>query len=216
MEGVQTRNGLYGFDFRDEDLRRTPEDQPRKRYEIKALWQRSHEIINLAARGYKQTDIADILNISEATVSLTLNSELGQKKLAEIRNVRDEDAKKISEKIRILTNKALQTYHEIFDNEDGAATVRDRKDVADTVLLELSGLRAPTKIQSTNISLTVAEIEAFKSRGLKAAQESGLIIDVTPQPEAQHPNTVLSNSIPINSSQDSPNKEMEVMIQCAS
>jgi predicted transcriptional regulator len=183
MENVQTRNGLYGFEFRDVDLRRTPEDQPRKRYEIKALWQRSHEIINLAARGFKQTDIADILNISEATVSLTLNSELGQKKLAEIRNVRDEDAKKTSEKIRVLTNKAIETYHEIFDNEDGQATIKDRKDVADTVLLELSGLRAPTKIQSSSVTavLTAEEIENFKNRGLKAAKEAGIIIEVIPE-----------------------------------
>lgn len=184
MEGVQTRNGLYGFEFRDVDQRRTPEDAPRKQYEIKALWQRSHEIINLAARGYKGTDIAEILNISEACVSMTLNSELGQKKLAEIRNVRDEDAKKTSEKIRILTAKAIETYHEIFDNEDGAATLKDRKDVADTVLLELSGLRAPTKIQSStiNMTLTSEEIEAFKNRGTKAAKESGFgPIDITPE-----------------------------------
>lgn len=180
---VQTRNGLYGFEFRDIDLRRTPEDEPRKRYEIKALWQRSHEIINLAARGFKQTDIAEILNISEACVSMTLNSELGQKKLAEIRNVRDEDAKKTSEKIRILTAKAIDTYHEIFDNENGEATLKDRKDVADTVLLELSGLRAPTKVQTSNVSMTLSaeEIENFKNRGMRAAQEAGVTIDITPE-----------------------------------
>jgi predicted transcriptional regulator len=180
MEDVQTRNGLYGFEFRDVDLRRTPEGETRKRYEIKALWQRSHEIINLAARGFKQTDIAEVLNISEATVSLTLNSELGQKKLAEIRNVRDEDAKKTSEKIRILTNKAIEKYHEIFDNEDGMATLKDQKDVADTVLLELSGLRAPTKIQTSSVStiLTAEEIESFKNRGLKAAKDAGTPIEM--------------------------------------
>jgi predicted transcriptional regulator len=183
MENVQTRNSLYGFEFRDVDLRRTPEDMPRKQYEIKALWQRSHEIINLTARGYKQCDIAEILNISEACVSMTINSELGQKKLADIRNVRDEDAKKTSEKIRILTAKAIEKYHEIFDNEDGRASLKDQKEVADTVLLELSGLRAPTKIQSSSINMTLTgeEIEAFKSRGLKAAKESGFApIDVTP------------------------------------
>ena len=180
MEDVQTRNGLYGFDFREVDLRRVAEGEEKKTYNIKALWQRSHEIINLAARGFKGTDIAEILGITPACVSLTLNSDLGQKKLSEIREVRDEEAKKTSEKIRVLTAKAIQTYHEIFDNETGEATLRDRKDVADTVLLELSGLRAPTKIQSTNISLTAAEIEAFKSRGFKAAQESGMAIDITP------------------------------------
>lgn len=183
MEGVQTRDGLYGFEFRDVDLRRVPSDE-KKTYNIKALWQRSHEIIRLAARGYKQVQIAEILNIHEQTVSLTLNSDLGKKKLAELCEARDEEAKITIEKIRVLADKALQTYNEIFDNEDGQATLKDRKDVADTVLLELSGLRVPTKIQSSNVNMTLTpeEIEEFKNRGVKAAKEIGVdIIDITPK-----------------------------------
>jgi len=182
MEDVQTRNGLYGFDYREIDLRRVSKGEEKKTYNIKALWQRSHEIINLAARGYKGTDIAEILGITPACVSLTLNSDLGQKKLSEIRLVRDEDAKKTTEKIRVLTAKAIQTYHEIFDNEDGQATLKDRKDVADTVLLELSGLRAPTKIQSSHVStvLTADEINSFKERGRLAAEQVGVVITVEP------------------------------------
>jgi predicted transcriptional regulator len=182
---VQSRNGLYGFEFRDVDHRRTPEDEPRKRYEIKSLWQRSHEIVNLAARGFKQTDIAEVLGITPACVSDTLNSELGKLKLSEVRFSRDEEAKKTSEKIRILTDKALATYHEIFDNESGEATLRDRKDVADTIVLELSGLRVPTKIQSQSVStvLTKKELEEFKNRGKKAAEGMGLVIDITPEPD---------------------------------
>ena len=179
MEGVQTRNGLYGFEFRDVDLRRASEGE-RKTYDIKQMWQRSHEIVNLAVRGFKGPQIADILNIHEQTVSNTLNSELGQKKLSEMRSARDEEAKVVSEKIRVLTNKALETYHEIFDNENGEATLKDRKDVADTVLLELSGLRAPTRIQSSNVSMTLSaqEIEEFKRRGARAAAEMGEVIDL--------------------------------------
>jgi hypothetical protein len=118
---------------------------------------------------------------------MTLNSELGQKKLSDIRLDRDNEAKKISEKIRVLTNKAIQTYHEIFDNEDGAATLRDRKDVAGTVLLELSGLRVPTKIHSSSVStvLTAEEIAAFRSRGLKAIKEESNAIDVTSSSAAE-------------------------------
>jgi len=180
MEGVQTRNGLYGFEFREPDKRR---EGGRKVYEIKALWQRNHEIINLAARGFKQVEIAEILSITPATVSNTLNSSLGEKKLSEIRLERDEEAKKTSEKIRVLTSKALTTYHEIFDDDSGECNLNDKKKVADTVLLELSGLRAPTRIQSisANYTLTREELDAFKERGVKAARESGMIIDVTPE-----------------------------------
>jgi len=178
MEDVMLREGLYGFEYLDVDKRRALPGE-RQTYEIKQLWQRNHEIVNLAAIGYNNTDIAEILNITPATVSNTLNSELGMHKLADIRQARDEETKKIHEKIRVLTDKALNVYHEIFDNESGEASIKDRKDAADTVVLELSGLRAPTKIQSSHVStiLTKEEIDAFRERGLKAAKESGMVID---------------------------------------
>ena len=184
MEGVETRNGLYGFEFRDVDLRRAAEGE-RKSYDIKQLWQRNHEILNLVAQGFSHVDVAEILGVTPACVSQTVNSELGQRKLSDLRLGRDEEAKKNLEKIRVLTAKALKVYHEIFDNEDGQATLRDRKDVADTVVLELSGLRAPTKIQTSSIStiLTADEIKEFKERGRKAATQEGVIINITPEEE---------------------------------
>lgn len=185
LDGVQTRNGLYGFEFREPDGRR---EEERKTYNVKALWQRNHEIINLTARGFKQTEVADILGITPQTVSNTVNSELGQRKLSELRLGRDDEAKKVSEKIRVLTNKALDVYHEIFDDESGESSLKDKKAAADTVALELGGLRAPTRIQSHSINtvLTKDEIEAFKKRGFAAAEESGLTINVTPEEESSN------------------------------
>lgn len=180
MEGVQTRNGLYGFEYLEPDNRRRVDESKPLKWEIKQLWQRSHEIINLSARGFKNNEIAEILNISPFTVSNTLNGKLGQLKLSEIRQDKDQEAKKIAEKIKVLTGKALNVYHEIFDNDSGEATLRDRKSAADTVVLELSGLRAPTKIQaqSMHVQLTRADLEEFKERALLAAQEAGLAIDI--------------------------------------
>ncbi len=179
MENVQTRNGLYGFEFREVDERRVEE---RKTPNIKALWQRNHEIVNLAARGFKGVEIAEILNVHPQTVSNTLNSDLGMKKLSEIRLERDGEAKKATEKIRVLTQKALAVYHEIFDDESGESSLKDKKAVADTVALELSGLRAPTRIQSHLVStvLTAEELEAFKARGVRAVRDSGMVVDVEP------------------------------------
>jgi predicted transcriptional regulator len=184
MSELQTRNGLYGFEYRDQDLRRAEEGE-RKSYNIKQLWQRNHEILNLVAQGYNYNTVAEILGITPTCVSQTVNSELGQAKLSEIRKDRDEEAKKNLEKIRILTAKALQVYHEIFDNESGEATLKDRKEVADTVVLELSGLRAPTKVQTSSISMTLTpdEIASFKERGRKAAEQSGMTIDLEPSKE---------------------------------
>lgn len=178
----QRRNGLYGFEYLEYDQRRREEGEKPAHYEIKQLWQRSHEIVNLSARGFKNTEIAQILNLSPVTISNTLNGELGQRKLSEIRLERDNEAKKVSEKIRVLTNKALDVYHEIFDDESGECTLKDKKSAADTVVLELSGLRAPTRIQSQSMHLQISreELEEFKKRGIEAARASGMIVDVEP------------------------------------
>lgn len=178
MENVSSRKGLYGFEFRDVDRRRTdPED--RKTYDAKAMWQRSHEVVNLAAKGMKQVDIARILDITKETVSNILNSELGMQKLSDVREERDIEAKKVTKRIKELTEKALDVYAEIFEDKGKLFPIEMKKKTADTVALELAGLRAPTRIQSASFSMvaTAEEIEEFKERGIKAAQESGLIVD---------------------------------------
>jgi DNA-binding CsgD family transcriptional regulator len=186
MENIQSRSGLYGFEFVEHDKRRAEEGE-RKTYQIKQLWQRSHEIVNLAALGYKNEDIALILNVHPGTVSNTLNSDLGKVKLAEVRKGRDDDAKKLSEKIRVLRDKALNVYNEIFDDESGESTLKDKKAVADTVALDLAGLRSPTKVQGVhaNIQLTPEELEGFKQRGIEAAKEEGIVINVETESETE-------------------------------
>ena len=185
MEGqegqIQTRNNLYGFEFREPDKRRKPASE-RKTYDIKQLWQRNHEIVNLAARGFKGTEIAEILNIHPQTVSNTLGSELGQHKLSDIRLERDDEAKEISKKIKSLTDKALETYNNIFDDKSGELGLKDKGHFATSFLNEMSGLRAPTRIQSQSIhtTLTAEELAEFKRRGIEAARASGLIVDVEP------------------------------------
>jgi predicted transcriptional regulator len=185
---VALRDGLYGLEYREEDLRRKPLGM-KKTYNIKQFWQRHHEIVNLAAQGFKQTDIADILHIDPQTVSNTLNSELGEEKLSQLREIRDGDAKKRVEQIRVLAEKALGIYHEILDNETGAATLKEQKEVADTVLLDLAGMKSPTKIQSVSTIITADQLAEFKERGIKAAKEAGLVIEVVPEEQDSESNS---------------------------
>ena len=180
--GMQRREGLYGFEFRTPDRRRAEEPSERgSEFNIQQLWQSNHEIINLTARGFKQTEVADILNISISTVKRTLNSKLGMLKMSEIRLERDAEAKRVSEKIRVITNKALKVYHEIFDDESGECGLKDKGEFAKHFLNDMSGLRAPTKVQSVSahFTLTDEELNGFKERGMKAADEIGVAIDVT-------------------------------------
>lgn len=175
---MQQRRSLYGFEIREVDKRRN--EPGRKTHDIKALWQLSHEIVNLAAQGLKQVDIAKVLGVTQQTVSNTLNSELGMKKLSGLRGEKDKKAEETTREIEELTTKAIKTYNEIFDNNGDIAPIGLRKKTADTVMLELSGYRVPVKIQSASLhaSATLEEIEEFKERGIKAARESGMIIEV--------------------------------------
>lgn len=168
-----TRTSLYGFETREVDNRRTGRE---KCYDIKQLWQRSHEIIGLALTGMKQTEIAKVLNVTPATVSNTLNSSLGMEKLSDMREERDEHYVKLNKKIKEAAIKAVETYHQIFDSPGTDPALK--KATADTVLLDIAGLRAPTKIQSQsmNITATKEEIEEFKRRGIQAAKESGKLV----------------------------------------
>jgi len=179
MEEAQTREGLYGFVGRDNDQRRV-EPSERKTYEAKQLWQRHHEVVNLSVQGFKGVEIAKILNIDPQTVSNILNSKLPMEKVAELRQIRDGEVKVRMEQVRVLTDKALQTYNEILDNEAGEATLKERKDTADRILMDLSGLKVPTKIvaHGSMTILNADQIKAFNERGKAAMREAGLVVDV--------------------------------------
>ena len=169
------RNSLYGFDMREDDRRRVSRED-RKTHDVKQLWQRNHEIINLAALGIKGTEIAKILNISEQTVSNTINSELGMEKLSELRKGRDEKVLDVVEEVKELLPLALKTYKKILDGEE---ITKLQKETADTLLMDIGGHRAPVKIQSENahLYLTKNDVEEFKKRGIEAAKASGMLVE---------------------------------------
>jgi len=177
MENANTEQSLYGFEFRDVDHRRT--DRPAA-YDVKQLWQRTHEIIDLALQGWKQTDIARMLGVTPVTVSNAVNSTLGKMKLAKMREARDGEYVKLNEEVRDLTEKALMVYNQILDDESGNVTQKLKKETADTIVLDLSGLRVATKVDTRSVHTvaTLEEIEEFKRRGIEAARQSGKLIDI--------------------------------------
>lgn len=166
---------LYGFQMTSKDRRRKPQ---RKYEDIKMLWQRQHEMLGLYLSGMSQKEVADRLGVTPYSVSMAVNSELGQKKISEMREKRDEDYIDVSKKIAELSEKALAVYEEIFDSDTISYNLK--KSTSDTVLMDLGGHRSPTKIDSRSVNLTASidELEEFKQAGLRAAKESGFLIDL--------------------------------------
>jgi len=168
---------LYGFEMREPDKRRRKGAKPMLN-EVKMLWQKNHEILGMALSGMGQKEIAERVGMCKGSVSRTVNSELGQKKLAEMRKERDGDYIDVSKKIAELSEKAIKVYEEIF--EAPGISYDLKKKTSDTVLMDLGGHRAPTKIESKSLSIeaTMEEVEEFKRLGHKAAKEAGFLIDI--------------------------------------
>jgi len=169
------RGTFYGFKFREPDKRRNPNGRS---FDIKALWDRQHEILNLNSLGYKGSEIANMLGISRVTVSNCLNSTLGLEVKKDLRQSRDAAYEELREEVLELTKKGLEIYKEILNSDDESTKMK--KETADTVILELSGMRAPTRIdsRSMHMSVTADEIEEFKRRGIEAAKASGKLAHV--------------------------------------
>lgn len=176
VERKEGRNkSLYGFPVREPDRRKKAN---KSYYDIKGLWSRHKEIINLDSLGYKHVEIAKILGIHPATVFTTLNSTLGKEAQLALREERDDEYQELREEVMDLTRIALDKYREILNNE--SAGLRLQKDVADTVTLDLAGMRAPTRIESksAHMVLSAEEIAEFKERGIRAAMASGRLVDI--------------------------------------
>jgi predicted transcriptional regulator len=174
---ITNRNNLYGFEQREPDLRRAPSQEKRASYDIKQLWQKNHEILMYALVGMKHEEIAKMVGVTPKTVSNTVNSSLGQNKLSEMRIARDANSLDVAAEVTKMYGKALKVYEEILDGEGKNVSPSLRKQTADTILMDIGGHRAPTKIDTRNahMHMTTEELEELKSRGKAAAKACGMM-----------------------------------------
>jgi DNA-binding CsgD family transcriptional regulator len=165
---------LYGFEGQENDKRRA-ERGNRKSYEIKQLWQRQHEIIRMALIGMDNKDIARALGITKESVSMTLNSQIVKEKLSLMRAVRDAETIDVAQEITKLYRPALQVYEDILAGEQISMNLK--KQVADTVLMDIGGHKAPTKIQGNfaHAHLSREDIAELVRRGKEAAAAAGML-----------------------------------------
>lgn len=145
--------------------------------QIRTLWERHHEILNLTVLGWRPVDIAARLAIDASTVSHTINSDLGRQKLAIMRAARDAETLDVAKEIQTLVPQAYKIYKDILYKEDmgSGASIALQKATADTVVKDLAGHEAPKKMLHAH--LTADDVENLKQRGraIQAAKESGIV-----------------------------------------
>jgi len=89
---------------------------------------------------------------------------------------------KVAEEVTKLFPIAMKTYQRILEGEEKSKL---QKETADTILMDIGGYRAPTKIQGEHVHayLDRDAIEEFKRRGIEAARASGMLAEEIPEGE---------------------------------
>lgn len=151
----------------------------RKTFEVQKMWNSHHEIVRLALLGLKQAEIARKLQISEAMVSYTLNSEVVKDKLAIMQGARDANTVDLARDILELAPKAIKIYERLLDEGVNGPPTALHKMTADRVL-DISGYGPVKRIDARHAHLhghfSTEELENIKQRGRQAAIEAGEMI----------------------------------------
>jgi hypothetical protein len=150
-----------------------------RKYEVQHLYDKHHQVLRLTALGtMKPKDIARIVNLSPQMVSNIVNSTIGQDILKVIRGSLDKQLIDISQAIKELAPRAVETISELLESEDARVRLK-----AATDILDRSGYAAPKNLNISHTHrVSQEDIEEIKRR----CMESGLLSTVEiPDAEVQ-------------------------------
>ena len=154
----------------------------KQHYELKTMNDRHHEIARLHAVGYKNTEIAKMLNITKESVSIALNSSVVKLKLDVIRGNRDAKTIDIIDKIDDMLPDAVKLFDNVInggelkedDTQYNAMQLRAAQQI-----LGICGHSPVKRTENRNISATLTsdDIKAMKEDADKVGITSGDAID---------------------------------------
>lgn len=140
-------------------------------YELKKLRSRHHQIIRLKASGkFKNKEIAEIVNVTPQTVSNTLNSELAQRKMAQLQDDIDDQFMDLMAELRKLAEVGVEEIRDALLNE--TVSKEERLDLAQD-LLDRTGYGKTSNLNINKRQVTDKDIEEIREEAKKEAEESG-------------------------------------------
>lgn len=132
-----------------------------RRYEIKDLQDRHHEMIRMKLKGFDNIAIAEALDVTPENVSVVLNSNIAKQHIAALQGKRDERC------VDFLTSmeQMLPKIHELYSNvieEDKRITPQRERMARD--LLDRVGYGKVTKVEGRvrHAHLTMEDIAGIK------------------------------------------------------
>lgn len=134
----------------------------RRRYDVKMLWAKHHQILRQVVLGRKNTEIAESIGCTPQTVSNVRNSEMARHVINGHMEAIDADVRGMAARIQEFVPVALQLLEETIAGHNDASLALRLK-YADKHLGR-AGLGEVRKIQAMHGHLTRADIEELKAR----------------------------------------------------
>jgi predicted transcriptional regulator len=174
--GSAVRQTQYQYQAPSQDARRSAVKVMEQGLDqINQIWGLQQEIIRLYVLGFKEVDIAAELHINPQTVSNCVNSNVGRARILELQGGRDEDTRRISERLRSLRDGAIDRIAASLESGDERVALR-----AAETLLDRTG-HGKIDVPSIDESyMSDRHIEDLNRRALERGWRSEAVIDLAP------------------------------------
>ena len=146
----------------------------KRRYDIKALWEKHAEITRQVVLGRTNVDIAESIGCTPQTVSNVRNSPLAKARIDSMSEQRDSETVSIAKRIEEFAPVALELLEEIVSGNIPEASIALRAKVASSHLGR-AGYGEVHKAHILSQHLSREDIERIKLRAVSAAQNAGAI-----------------------------------------
>lgn len=143
--------------------------KPRGGFRVGKIWERHDEIARMILLGMKNTEIAEKVGCTAATVGNVRNSPVVQEKLSIMGGARDAYTVDIARDIQEFAPKALALLKDIVLGKGvGASASPALRAREANSFMDRAGFGAVRKEQHVHAHLTAEEIDAIKERALGA------------------------------------------------
>ena len=153
------------------DGRKLPSNEPRS-YEISEIRNRHYRIADLSFLGYRNTEIARMLNITPVNVSQVLGSEIVKDYIAALQEAREANTIDLSKQIREIAPEALRAIrtslvreNQRLINDPGAQIDRLHANMAQDIM-DRAGILPPQRGANLHLHLRPEDLDGIKRASL--------------------------------------------------
>jgi hypothetical protein len=155
----------------ERDLRRVAIGE-RRVYEVKEIWDKHKDVINLIVLGYGNIEIAEMTGYTPQTISNIRNSPIVRERIQELQGEVEYKVVDIAARVREFEPVALEYLERVIMGQAEGVSASLRARTAENYLSR-GGHGTVQKISSVSAALTREDIEELKQRAKSAALEHG-------------------------------------------